>query len=398
MIRASIHCLLLAILLNGPAMTQPKHGDLVLGDIGSPYQVLVLDREDFTFSSLGPATMQYQNWVTMAKDNSSLVVALSGAPNDALAILTSGGFYWHFADLGTSGSPNGIDLNQDGQTYIVSSSTLNNLRVVTLGGQVHVYPLSAIPATLNNVCIDQDTGNYILGVLTSGLLLELDVATNQLRTIASGLSSVTSVDFEPRTGNFVVTTFTAPQLRVISRTGKVVTTMRTTGDNAVKVDDQTGNYYVVGGSNMFEITPTGTTINTWSAAGESWTSVDVYGSKQITGMGSAKAGTRYRIDLSYRGMGNSVYITGMALSMRPGIPIQWFGTLNLAPDVLFFTTLFGLNPMVTGFSGYLDPAGNATAFINLPSYLPPGITLFVSGIAFTTARFQVANAIGITVR
>jgi len=397
MIRASTCCILLSLLWSGLAFAQPRYGQLVLSSIGSPYQVYVLDRSDHVFSTLGPPTTQYPNWITMAKDNSSLVVALSGSPHDALAILTAGGVYWNFANLGTTGSPNGVDLDQYGLAYVVSSSTLNNLRLVTTGGLVQVYPLKGIPAILNNVCVDEETGNLLLPIFQSGLLLELDVPTNQLRTIASGHDSITSVDVEPQTGNYILTTLTQPQVRVISRTGKLVTAMYSVGANAVKVDDVTGTYYVASGDTVHEIAPNGYFANTWRSPGRSWTSVEMYGSRQISGQGPAWAGSRYQIDFSFRGMGNASYLGFLALSMRPGIPIQG-GRFNLAPDALFLATLGGVNPFVTGFVGVLNPSGNATGYIDIPAFAPTGFTFFASGIAWKSGWFQFGNTIGITVR
>jgi hypothetical protein len=173
--------------------------------------------------------------------------------------------------------------------------------------------------------------------------------------------------------------------------------MYSVGANAVKVDDVTGNYFVASGDTVHEIAPNGYFANTWRSAGQSWTSVEMYGSRQISGVGPARAGSRYRIDFSFRGMGNTPYLGLLALSMRPGIPIQG-GKINVAPDALFLATLSGSNPFVTGFVGVLDPSGNASGYIDLPAFAPAGLTLFVSGVAWKHQYFQIGNTIGITVR
>ena len=159
--------------------------------------------------------------------------------------------------------------------------------------------------------------------------------------------------------------------------------------------DFTGHYYAVGFGTVIEFTPAGTPLNTWNLPQSCWTSVEVYGSRQVSGSGLARAGARYPIDFSFRGMGKGTYIGALALSQRPGIPIG-NGRINLAPDALLQISLSGA--FVTGFSGVLDDQGNAAGFISIPGFLPRGFTFFCSAVAFRGSMFQPGNTIGITIR
>ena len=163
----------------------------------------------------------------------------------------------------------------------------------------------------------------------------------------------------------------------------------------MKVDDFTGHYYVVGYGTVTEFSPTGTPLNTWNQPQSFWLSVEVYGSRQVSGSGLARAGALYPIDFSFRGMGMATYIAALALSQRPGIPVG-SGRINLAPDPLLQASLSGA--FVTGFSGVLDDQGNAAGFISIPPFLPRGFTFFCSALAFKGSRFQPGNTIGITIR
>ncbi len=106
--------------------------------------------------------------------------------------------------------------------------------------------------------------------------------------------------------------------------------------------------------------------------------VDVYGSKQVMGIGTAKPGTPYSVKFMFHGMGGASYLAALSHSQRLGIA---FGSrmLNLAPDDLFRATLQGA--LVQGFVGMLSQWGTAAGTISIPANAPPGLTFFCSAVS-----------------
>jgi hypothetical protein len=249
-------------------------------------------------------------------------------------------------------------------------------------------------AHLQTLTHDPDTGDWVVG--GNGSIYRVSEVNGAQAALSSVNYQLDSIDLEPRTGRLVCTQRYSPSILVLDRnTGTCFNSFSQSPTMCVKVDDFTGHYYAVRYGTVTEFSPTGTPLNTWNQAQSFWTSVEVYGSRQVSGSGRAQAGTRYPIDFSFRGMGQAAYIAALALSQRPGIPVG-NGMINLAPDALLQASLWGA--LVTGFSGVLDNQGNATGFISIPPSLPRGFTFFCSAVAFTGSAFQAGNTIGITIR
>ena len=166
--------------------------------------------------------------------------------------------------------------------------------------------------------------------------------------------------------------------------------------NGVKVDDQTGNFYCAGGSSVHEIaSDLSSVIKTWGPfTGYSFTSVDEYASKQVTGVGSAIAGQSYQVDFAFPGLGLSAYQAALSLTQRPGIPIG-SETINLTFDALFLLSIQG--QFVSGFCGQLDAQGRASGKIGLPGFLPTGTRIYCSCVAVGGLGLTLGNTIGIFV-
>ena len=332
----------------------------------------------------------------MAENNTDFLV-LQTHIQDLLLKVTPSGVVTTIGDMGSAGSPTGLDLDQDG-TYLVSS-TDNRLRRITPGGQVTT--IATLPVTIydrtNDVAYDPDTGNYIVGISGNGGLYEIDATTGLIRhTISMGVGSFYDVDPEPRTGNLVVITSSSPEVRVYDRQGTVIRSWSYPYLTSIKVNDQTGHYHCTGFGHVVEFAPNGTKVNHYGPfAALSFKEVEVYGSRQVTGVGPALPSTAYFVTFRFSGMGGASYRPALSMAQRPGIA---FGShiLNLRQDGLLFASLQGA--LVQGFVGILDPAGSATGTISIPPNTPRGLTFFCSAVAVQGGRVQLGNTIGITVR
>jgi len=372
-------------------------GDLVLSHAGFslPTRLAIIDVSRSvmsTFVSWGSALYG----VTMAPNNVDFLVLHNASPDQLLQV-TPGGTGLTIANLGSVYTPTGIDLDQDG-TYLLTA-TDNIVRRVTPAGVVTTIialPVSQFDRT-NDIARDHDTGNYVVGVWRIAHLYEIDAVQGAIkRTISTNIGAFYGIDTEPRTGNYVRVTYTAPEVRVLSRNGTVIRSWSFPHLTTVKVDDQTGNYYCAGFGHAVEFAPDGTKVNHYGPyAAFSFNSIDKYGSQQVTGSGSARPGSTYQVNFKFLSMGGAFYVAALSEAQRPGIS---FGpeVLNLRPDALMFASLQGF--FVQGFTGYLDPFGAAQGTITIPAYVPRGFTFFCSALALQGNVIQLGNTIGITTR
>ena len=147
--------------LNSP-QPQPgplSRGDLILSHSGFslPPWIAWIDMGSKTLGTLVPMPQPIRA-ITMADDNVDFLV-LQAYTQDLLLHVTPTGAMVTIADMGSAGSPTGIDIDQDG-TYVVSS-TDNHLRRITPGGAITT--IISLPVTIfdrnSDVTRDPDTGN-----------------------------------------------------------------------------------------------------------------------------------------------------------------------------------------------------------------------------------------------
>lgn len=238
--------------------------------------------------------------------------------------------------------------------------------------------------------LDQDNGDYIVGgvyyLMTGRLMRVHRNGTSQI--IATNLGWVSAVDFDPLTGDYLVTNGDAisPLLRV-TKNGLVQSMGMNvpTGAKAVKVDPTTGNILVGGTNEVRLLGPTGNLIQNFPlATGMDYlTGLEIYGSRKVSGHGTAAAGTDYYIEFSFPDCPNQPYVAALSTSMRPGFALN-DGTgrvISLQNNSIAQLTLGGLPGVIDGFSGTLDAQGHATGVIHLPGWAQPGTRLFVTGVA-----------------
>jgi hypothetical protein len=299
-------------------------------------------------------------------------------------------------------------VDQDG-AYVLSDEWFNFVRKVDpVTGGVSIVLIA--PGRLTNLVIDQDTGDYVIGVATSygnqSSLLRADRSTGALATIATGLGQVTSIDFEPRSGDFVLGRLAPVSVLRVRRDGSTQALGGIPTDPmALKVDDETGNLLVggwdVSTARITSLSPAGGVLTSHVLAPPFWIGgVEVYGSRKVFGSGSLTAGSAYAIDFAFPASPGAPYVAALSLALRPGIALRdGVRVVNLAPDPLFFRSLGGIPGITTGFSGTLDATGRARGTITLPPRFPTGIRLFVTAVAANPALpggLDSGNSIGAT--
>jgi len=323
------------------------------------------------------------NAVTMASDNHAYAVAYSGP--GVLAFVSRNGVIGSTVPF--PNSPNALALNQDG-TWSGTTSAGSLWRMDPRRGTA--AGITTIPPVPNAHCIDQDTGDWIVGQfepLPGGKLLRINPITGARTTIATGLGRVSGVDHHAPRGSFIVTSWDRGTLEV-TPSGQV-TTISTFSliPNAVKVMDDTGNFVVGGGfaapgpNEVGELTPQGTIVRLFLVP-KSISGVEIDESRGVTVSGPATPGSTMDVLFSFRNAPRAPYFAALSTGLRPGLPLGDGRTVNLD----FTSPLFGLSiggiPGVTdGFVGVTDNDGKARGRVRVPPQCPGGLRVHVGAIA-----------------
>jgi len=372
---------------------QPRPGDWILSDAGTTIGgLLSMNPATGALATLAPGRPAgYFNWVAMDRRNRDVAALYSGGPFH-LVTVSPAGELTTVAAVGGYVSPNGLDLDQDG-SWIATTSGGNGLyRIDPLTGVARL--LTTLPGTVNNVAIDQDTGDYIVaiyGSLPGGELLRVRRGTLAVSTIASGLGRLSSVDHEPATGQFLVTAYDEPLVRRVHPAGSVtpVSLSFPGGANVVKVDDETGDLLVGGRNTQAVLSPAGAIRTTRVLPPDvSITGVEVYGSRKVSGRGSAAGDSLYHLSLSFPSSPFAPYLVVMSTALRPGIPLG-DGTgrvIRIDPtSPIFRLSLGGIPGITEGFVGNLDQDGRADPRVWIPPGTPAGLRLFFTAVVVNPA-------------
>ncbi len=388
--------LLLLVLIAAQTAAQPLPGDWIVGDgaqanNGGLFRANPLTGALTQIAAGGGATSFY-NGVQMAADNLSLAGLTAnnyGSSPGHLTMVAPNGAAASVIYVGNN--PSALDLDQDGR-YLVSAAP-SVYRVNPGPPASSTLFATSSTSILNGVCIDQDTGDTIMAVHGAGQLRRRSRITGAQTVIATGIGSLSGVDFEPRTGSFIVSRWENPAFLRVSPAGAVTAVTGSSeysvNANAVKVDDETGNLFVCtsGGypyGRLGLLSPTGAVLRSFSYLTINPTGLEIYGSRKVSGSGSTTAGSTYTIRFAFPSSPGAPYLAALSLSgLRPGFLLPDGRRINLdSNDPLVYATLGTDIPGVTtGFSGTLDGTGRWTATILVPPGTPPNVRVFVSAVA-----------------
>jgi hypothetical protein len=333
----------------------------------------------------------------MARDNTDVAALYSFGRRDVVHVTPTG----LLTSIGTVGTgPNAIDLDQDGN-YLVTTDTNGLFRVDPVNSGATSLMALPGPGAVGASAIDQENGDLLFGTSFGGLFRMN--RTNQAITSLGGYGgSILAIDFEPRTGEYLIVTQGSPTVtRRVARNGLSTTVTNTPYfANALKVDDETGNLLIAGQNAIAHVTPGGGLITSLGGMPFNATGVETYGSRKVAGHGPATAGSTYTVQFAFPRSANQVYYAAMSTGLRPGVSLPDGRVINLdITSPLFPISIGGLPGITTGFSGFLNPGGQATGTIAIPPTFPAGIRIFVSALAlnpFLPLGLDTANTIGFT--
>jgi len=380
-------------LLAATAAAQPQlyAGDYILTDSGTGSRGIVhVDRyTGWVTTMMQLQANQFMTGLTMStwnnRDIESVVPAAMVGPTlepPFIAKTSSNNVVTTFIRLPQSVVPVDLLYDQDG-AWLVASSTGSVLQVYWTLQTTFIYNL---PPTLKAMTKDGDTGDYIFGIAGAGLLLREKFGYHSLSTIATGLGDIRDVDFDPETGNFVVATTTAPEVRMVSPTGQTVSTIRFPGIRALKVDSAMRTIHCASADQIVEFMRSGQRLNVYRCPGHDFTAIDLYASLPVSGGGTARRGTGYSLNLSFpQSKAGQSYYGALSFGLRPGITIPGIGRINLAADPLFNMSFYvgGVPGITYGLRGVLKTNGVGFISVSLPPTCPIGLRVHASAIAMT---------------
>jgi hypothetical protein len=349
--------------------------------------------------------------VRMAANNEDLLAAhvqasLPGSQS-SLVTVTTAGVMVTIATIAAPPNPStleGLDRDQDGATICaVNSMTmlggLPPLRHVTDSGLVTtVWTGLSFNQLAQDLRIDPETGDWLIPVVDDLIRRSFLIRVNRLtqtgtvafsRAYLGGVGRISSVDVDPRTGEYLVGFYDEALLLRVTRQG-VATTLTnalTSGAWSVRMDAETGQILAgVADGNVFRMDSGGQMLEVQTVSPRAARSVELYGSREVVGAGPAQPGTTYAVYFRFPRSPGRPYVAALSLGLRPGVGLSDGRTIHLdVTSPLFYLTLGGFPGVVTGFAGTLDGTGRASGSVLILPGLPVGTRLFATAIALNPA-------------
>jgi hypothetical protein len=392
---------LVALSMAAPARAQAAPGDWIVATFGFPggsiHSIAPSTGVATRLAGSGPETLFF-NALIHHPDNRDFLGAFYEP--EVLARVVPNGPVTTVAPLGRVTTS--IALDEDGTVVATISLDQGGGHLVRANLDTHVTTLiAAVPVRLNAVGIDGDTGDWIVGSydrnVPDGLVLRIDRSTRAVSTIATGVVAVTAVGWERSSGDFLVAN--GGSIVRVTRGGSVAPFAGPLAANELRIDPENGNVLVGGLDQLTLLSPAGAVITTRTPPPLFVTGVELFGSREVSGAGSLRSGSSYRVDFAFPGSPNSSYVAALSLAPRPGFPLPDGRVIPLALDPLFVLSLGGLPGITTGFAGRLDAQGRAQGTIALPPGFPAGVRVFASAVALNPALpsgLDTANVLGVT--
>jgi len=397
-------CLAAMLLLGILAAALPAQlndGDLIVGYLVGAFGIDPSSGASVSLMPGDPYTIGFPNWVRMDTNNTDLLVGISNLTANLpgyLVQLTPGGATSTLATMPTIGvahGPQGFALDGDGTWVISAANRILGFQAASFASFSTFVTTSGSTDVVNNVTIDRDpfAHPYVAGLFTTlttttTKLFAADrtgITATLVRGAGEPLITFNSIDLWPETGHYLVTDGTAPEVSIVDKAGRVLSTLNVKGANGCRVNLD-GTAWITG-SNIVKIDLRTMTVVHTVPKVYGGNAIEVYGARRLVANGTGAPGSTVFVALQSRrpGDGNQPYVLALALSRRPALNVGLADRLALASDPLFFASASGaLAPMLPGFQGTTDAKGNANARVLIPASFPQnlGITIFVAGVIY----------------
>jgi len=410
--------LVAVLVIPGVVSAQVKDGDLVISQLLTPPNswggfTLAGDPVTGAWSTVAPPISGYlYSWVAMDTDNKHLMNALvdnvfffDGAMvrSDTSMNLTTLALIQPTTTV--SAQLNGFELDHTDEWILAAPQALWSVHAST--GKVSSLVVGGVPGLWNEMAIDRDPGappfvvaNYTQSTSAVVKLFGLDrkgAVTTILASAGDPLRQLAGVELWGETGQYLTCDFDAPQVHLVNKDGTIASSIVAAGANGAKINLD-GTAWCLGANVVSKVdlrTASVTSLVKFNAGpgnNFSFTGIDTYGSRRIVCRGSGAPGTTVKVSLSSRKLADAgkPFVLAASFGRRPALDFGNGERLCLAPDALLYLSAGQNNSIFMGFAGVTDAKGEATASVNVPKSLPPGlgITVFVGGVIFD-AKYRV---------
>jgi hypothetical protein len=126
--------------------------------------------------------------------------------------------------------------------------------------------------------------------------------------------------------------------------------------------------------------------------------VTIAGGRHLVATGPARPGAKLTLMASSLNEPGALYVMGLSLGFRPGIPLAAGRKIHLSPDPLFFYSCKNTG-IFSGFQGYLDAKGRGFGHVAIPP-IPQlsGVRFFAAMMTLVGTRISViSEPVGITI-
>lgn len=388
---AVVPCVAITLILSAALAVpaQPAAGDYIVvhtaGTAGPT--LLAVDRSGkATTVAVAPANhlvveprMDVGNLDLVVNFNSRLSAA------GALVRITPAGKVTTIASASSFAFSRATEVDADG-SYLLFDSLAVLHRVA--GGSISTVTTFPRPFGSFNMTIDPTTGYYWMADF-GGRIAWVHHQTSVITTLFPGQTFryVTGMDHDETTDTFAFCNETLQRVFFVNRQMQVVKSFGTPAQNwSLRLAPDTGNVHILdGNSTVIEWSPAGKAVRTTKMPVRvDFFSLEVYGSRPVSGTGSAVRTTVYDLWIGFPGLPGLPYAAALSLGgIRPGIPFPGGRRLALAADALFLLTAeHGDIPGITkGLRGTLSATGQAKVSISIPRWMPPFTRIFASAVA-----------------
>jgi hypothetical protein len=375
--------------------------DYILSNFTGLFQnsIVRVDRTNGVATTLFPFTMGTLESIAMDADNLSYLVLDTVGTSFIRRVDLSGPSMTSVGPFDPS-----YDFVVDQDTSMVAATQLGDLKRITRqGAQSNVLLTNGF---FRGLCIDLDTGDYIVNDLFANAVLRVTRA-GVATTMRSGMIGLLDVAYDTGSGDFFVSRATGAVgfLHRLTRSG-TLTTIFSSGSLAAEPRSLivlpqghpagAGNLAVIDSLpipvGVFIFTPMGALTSTVIFGQNNSivpSGIESNNSRMLApriGTAAPTPGAMYQINIQATSLDfNRGYMLAASFTPRPGIPLPGGRTVPLVVDPLFIQSL--VDPFLfPGFQGALDGNGRALAGVNIPNIAGlRGIRIFVAGIVIDAA-------------
>jgi len=384
MIRISAAVLVVVLLAAVVLPAQPSSGDYVVLDSARNTLLSVDRKAAATRLAVAPANYLVVE-PRMDVGNCDLVATFNHRLSSAGALvrITPAGQVTTLASGTSVVFPRAIEVDSDG-SYLL----LGSLDVIQRSTRGKFFSIGSVPPPFGGfaMTIDPATGDYWMAGF-GGKLARMDHRTNVVTTLMpAGLRYLTGMDHDEATDTLAFCTETLQTVFLLDRQFGTVRSFTTPAQNwSLRLSPETGHVHVLdGNSTVTEWTARGVVVRTTRLPVRAdLFSLEVYGSRPISGVGSAARGTTYQLRIGFPGAAGLAYAAALSLGgIQPGIGLPDGRRIALAVDplVLLTATLGDIPGLTRGLRGTLSATGQATATIAVPNGLPSGLRVFATAV------------------